>query len=76
MSDFNGEFQDIRSTNLISAGYDEASQTARIKFKNGEYEYPNFSPELWKDFSATFQAEESTGKFFAAKIRPMTYKKL
>lgn len=66
----------VQSSNIVAAGFDAESETCRIQFKNGVYEYPNFPPDLWAKFSATFQTSESSGKFFAANIRTMQFKKI
>lgn len=54
------------SSNLKAQGYDEASQTLRIHFKNGVvYDYAGVQP----DVAQAFQAADSLGKFFHAHIR-------
>jgi hypothetical protein len=70
------EFQDIKSSNLVKARYDEEAQCCEVAFKNGTYRYEGVSPEVFKDFEATFQTEESSGKFFNQHIRPLKYEKL
>lgn len=56
----------VESNNLAAIGYDAESKTLQVDFKNGKrFQYPNVEPELF----AEFQAAESVGKFFAARIK-------
>ncbi len=57
----------VESSNLAAIGYDAESKTLQADFKNGKrFQYQNVPPELF----AEFQAAESVGKFFAARIKP------
>lgn len=56
----------VASSNLISVGYDEPTQTLEIEFSNGAiYQYYNVGPVL---FDGLMQAP-SKGKFLYAYIR-------
>jgi hypothetical protein len=56
----------VESSNLAAIGYDAESKTLQVDFKNGKrWQYPNVPAELF----AEFQAAESVGKFFAARIK-------
>lgn len=73
------EFQPIVSSNLESAAYDAGREVVIVRFKNGTaYEYPNCSPELWKDFQTQFDGKKgrSAGKFHNAQLKPRAYKKI
>ena len=70
------EFQTIESSNLDSAAYDGADK-CQVKFKSGGvYEYSGVKPETWKEFEATFQTKDSSGKFFRTHIQKPEFKKL
>lgn len=57
----------VKSSNVKSVGYDEASQTLAVEFAGGGvYHYAGVSP---KDHAALTKAE-SVGKHIAAHIRP------
>ncbi|MDB4511279.1 KTSC domain-containing protein [Akkermansiaceae bacterium] len=50
----------MKSSNVLSAGYNDTKNTLYIKFKSNDvYEYSNVKPEVWE----RFQAAESHGKF-------------
>jgi hypothetical protein len=68
--------KEIKSSNLQGAEYDEKTKKLQIKFPNGTYEYENVSPDLYGKFEATFQTDESSGRFFSAHIRKLKYRKL
>jgi len=41
----------VGSSNLVSAGYDEASQTLEVEFSNGSvYQYYNVSEPIYREF--------------------------
>jgi hypothetical protein len=71
----NSEFSSIKSSNLVAARHD-GKDKCQVQFKNGTYEYEGVSPEMYAQFEATFQTEESSGKFFQKNIRPLKFKKL
>lgn len=60
----------------IASGAHDGKNTARIKFKNGLYEYPDFPLSDWEKFSATFQTTDSTGAYFSKNLRQFKFKKL
>lgn len=61
------ERQPIVSSNIISAGYDAATQTLELEFKTGVvWQYTNFPIEMWYEFLGA----PSQGKYFASQIRP------
>lgn len=68
-------FQPIKSSNLIEASHDGADK-CQVRFKNGLYEYEGVSAKLYSEFAATFQTEDSSGKFFNAHIRNLKSRKI
>ncbi len=68
------ELKPVISSNIESAGYCAETNTLVVKFKSGKkYKYPDVSPEVYKDFEATFGGADgkSAGKFFYANIRAL-----
>lgn len=64
------EMKEVKSSQIHSIGFDEATGTLAIRFNGkggpgGLYHYPNFTAEKFKNFSEC----ESKGKFFGANIR-------
>jgi hypothetical protein len=61
------ELHAIESSNLAAIGYDPASQTAAVRFKNSAttHHYGEFSLAKWEKW----QAAESKGSFFAKEVR-------
>jgi hypothetical protein len=60
------ERQPVSSSNLVSVGYEPASETLEIEFKNGHiYQYYNV-PQIM--FDQLIQAP-SVGTFFNANVR-------
>ena len=56
----------VDSSSLRSVGYDAATLTLEVEFRNGSvYRYANVRAELW----ATFRRAESKGKFFQDHVR-------
>ncbi len=56
----------VSSSNIISAGYDSASETMEIEFKDGAvYQYYNISEHLYEQF----QSAPSKGQFFNIYIK-------
>jgi len=56
----------VDSTSLRSIGYDAASLTLEVEFRNGSvYQYANVPSELW----ARFRRAESMGRFFQDHVR-------
>jgi hypothetical protein len=61
----------VQSSNLDSAGYDEAARTLQIQFKGrggkegSVYDYANVPISVWHDF---LQAP-SKGQFFGARVK-------
>ena len=61
------ERQPISSSNIISAGYDPATQTLELEFKGGAvYQYMNVPEYMWYEFLGA----PSQGKYFQSQIRP------
>ena len=61
------ERQAVRSSNLISIGYDPLSQELHVEFAGGRvYRYRNVPSELHDELVAA----DSVGRFFAARVRP------
>ena len=59
--------QPISSSNIVSAGYDPASQTLELEFRGGVvWQYPGFPQEMWFEFLGA----PSQGKYFHSQIRP------
>ena len=56
----------VASSNLASAGYDEAAQTLEIEFANGAiYQYYNVGSDLYEQFAHS----SSKGQFLNTYIR-------
>jgi len=56
----------VFSSNIVSAGYDPASETLELEFKDGAvYQYYNVSAHLYEQFLMA----PSKGQFFHANIR-------
>ncbi len=56
----------VSSSNILSVGYDPASETLEIEFKTtGVYQYLNVPQFMWE----RLMAAESLGKFFNAEIK-------
>jgi len=54
----------------LAAGYDERSQSLRIKFRNGEYyTYYNVPPSVWWQF----QRAQSPGRFINSRLNSFPY---
>lgn len=53
------------SSHIIATGYDEASNTLRIQFKNGTYDYANVPKEVYE----AFLKAPSHGKYHMKNIR-------
>ena len=61
------ERQPISSSNIVSAGYDPATQTLELEFKGGAvWQYMNFPESMWYEFLSA----PSQGKYFRAQILP------
>jgi hypothetical protein len=56
----------VDSSSLRSVGYDAATLTLEVEFRNGSvYRYANVPTELW----ASFRRADSMGKFFQEHVR-------
>lgn len=56
----------VSSTNIVSVGYDEASQTLEVEFMDGAvYQYYNVSRNIYEEFMSS----GSKGKFLAFQIK-------
>ena len=56
----------VDSSSLRSVGYDAATLTLEVEFRNGSvYRYVNVPTELW----ASFRRAPSMGKFFQEHVR-------
>lgn len=64
----------VESSQLASRGYDAEKQILEIEFKGGGiYQYFDFPPEKFKEFTEA----ESAGRYFGQNIRgKFTFKKL
>ena len=61
------ERQPIVSSNIVSAGYDPATQILEIEFKgNVVWQYNNFPEHMWFEFLGA----PSQGKYFNSQILP------
>jgi hypothetical protein len=59
--------QIVSSSNLLSVGYDPASQTLEVEFKNGSvYQYYNVGQSTRDELMAA----PSKGQFLAYQIKP------
>jgi hypothetical protein len=60
------EREPVSSSNLLSVGYDSASETLEIEFKKtGVYQYLNVPHFMWE----RLMMADSLGKFFNAEIK-------
>lgn len=60
------EREPVSSSNLVSVGYDTASETLEIEFKTtGVYQYLNVPQFVW----GRLMTADSVGKFFNAEIK-------
>jgi hypothetical protein len=58
--------QVVESSSLRSIGYDRATTTLEVEFRNGGvYRYADVPPELW----SAFRHADSKGKFFQDHVR-------
>ncbi len=55
----------VTSSNLRSVGYDPASQTLEIEFKNGVYQYADVPLEVYE----ALMASTSLGRYFIQNIK-------
>jgi hypothetical protein len=56
----------VSSTNIVSVGYDQQSQTLEVEFSNGSiYQYYNVGSTLYD----SFMQAPSKGQFLSAYIR-------
>jgi len=61
---------DPKRPRTLAAGYDERSQTLRIKFRDGEYyTYYNIPPSVWYRFQRT----NSPGRFINSTLNNFPY---
>lgn len=57
----------VKSSHILSVGYDSTSRTLEVEFHNGSvYRYSNVSPQK---FSA-FANSDSLGEYLAKRIKP------
>lgn len=57
---------DVKSSQVQSIGYDAASKTLAVKFKNGgEYQYDGVPPEI----NENILKAESVGKYLGAHVK-------
>jgi hypothetical protein len=69
-------FTEVESSNLSAVAYD-GIDTLHVRFKSGDlYEYKGVTPELYGNFAATFDSEESTGSFLNLNIKNLPYTKI
>lgn len=68
------KMQSVTSSQVESVGYDAASKTLAVKFKNGgEYQYDGPPPELYDSMLKA----ESIGKFLGAHVKgKFTFRKV
>jgi hypothetical protein len=55
----------VRSSNIVSVGYDSVSETLEIEFENGVYQYARV-PEVVYD---TLMGASSAGRYFHRSIK-------
>jgi len=66
---------EVKSSNLAKVGYDSATNTLKVLFKDGqEYWYSNVPSELHENMMKA----ESIGKFFVSQVKAakFPYKKI
>lgn len=58
----------VASSNIVSVGYDESSQTLEVEFKDGAvYQYYNVGQNIYDEFIKS----PSKGQFLAYQIKNM-----
>ena len=57
----------VTSSNVVSLGYDAATETLEVEFKNGVYQYYNVPQPIYEQMIAA----ESIGKFLNVYIKPI-----
>lgn len=63
-------FEPVKSGNIASAGYDEATKSLVVNFsKGGSYRYSNVPKDEWVRFRSTFQSEASSGSHLHKHIK-------
>lgn len=61
------EREAVTSSNIVSIGYDPATETLEVEFKRGVYQYYNVPESIYQQMMAS----ESKGKFLSVYIKPM-----
>lgn len=61
------EREPVSSSNVVAVGYDAASETLEVEFKNGVYQYYNVPEPVYKQMMSA----ESIGTFLNVYIKPM-----
>lgn len=61
------EREPVTSSNVVSVGYDAATETLEIEFKNGVYQYYNVPQPIYDQMMAA----DSVGKFVNAYVKPV-----
>lgn len=57
--------QPVKSSNVVSVGYEAETRTLEIQFKSGVYQYAGVPPETY----ANLLTAESIGRYVAQEIR-------
>lgn len=65
----------MKSSLIKDADYKDGKLTVTLA-SGARYEYPNVAPDLYEKFAATFEVDESTGRFYGQHIRNLKSKKL
>ena len=64
---------EVKSSQLVSVGYDAEKQIMEVEFKNAVYRYTDVPPET----HAALMSAESLGKYFGKEVRgKFAYQKL
>lgn len=69
-------FLPIKSGWLKGAHYDPAGKTLTVKMNSGTYEFAGVPQGAFDGFAATFQAPDSSGKYFGKHIKKYSAKKV
>lgn len=66
----------IKSSWLTGGHYDPETKTLTVGMTSGTYECTGVPQAVYDGFAATFQAEESSGKYFGEHIKKYPAKKV
>lgn len=67
----------VKSSNIVSAGYDPQAKQVIVDFKGGSsYVYEGVPPDVYENFEKTFQEDASSGRYLNQNIKQYPFKKV